>query len=1002
MKKIVQRFREVLEAENYSFMTDNTVKSIVSLEILLLIAYSINEINDVDNLYLLLSKTDIFTTRGQHFGNYHLFLAKKFLTGINEKIRFERALAIYTELPSSICLFRVEKNKLEDNSSNLVQYTDRAKDYLAFLLKTEEEKPRREVASFGCSYMADGIRVNLLDLNVPSIKFEPRRKVTETFSVTMHEILEAAKTLDSLTGNAFRVNVLRNHVYRVKNGVSLETADSLIFDGVINIQGQVAAGKTVLLQCAAYCLAQKGKRVIIIASNVSSSLELADLYKSLGIKATALVGKDRERHITSLLNDSPCLPETSSEVLTSACLLNAMVNETTELISVGNEPCSTLKDDKDNMYFCPYYSRCPKTKVERDILQADVVVTTASGFTYCNYTQNDDKFFKYALENFDLVICDEIDSLVCAFDDIFCPTAGINEFITKTSNLVSEQLAKGYLEKDSNYARFSVEIASYNVLLTIIRDSSYNSGFSKRILKAFTANRLLLIIKERFSNQTDNRIDERIVDLLKAYFDNESTIFQKIETDLRKGVFIELGELKSALANGLKSQNDILIDEATKIVNTLSLENLSRISFFITTVVFEKIHHELSAIIEEIYLPDPSIRNLFTRAFKVHQQCMPNSPLGNLLALSIRDNEIYLIKHFAYGRLLPLIMPNLVYQNNDIPAGPKVLLLSGTGYIPGSNRFHIGNNVNYVIEATREKREYISNSRIVNCRSKTRVSGVSPDKKDKAIRDLVEESCDVFEDALIDGKRALVIVNSYDQCTVAQLAINKILKKLGINEEAYALVKPDNVLESDATYWNRNKIERFNKRILIAPISVIARGYNIVDETGNAWFDSVLFLVRPMTDPNDYVMHVEQVNGYILNKYSNPEACVGKSRVETLKNIRKDAWGKMLSLESSKHYGLKDLSEDDKTDVIASMFVLIDQTFGRLCRLGSDLKKNFPTLYFVDGSFNSSDTEGSFDTIDALYRYLHRIMNESSNPIVARTLYEPFYKALCKTIHKEE
>ena len=86
-------------------------------------------------------------------------------------------------------------------------------------------------------------------------------------------------------------------------------------------------------------------------------------------------------------------------------------------------------------------------------------------------------------------------------------------------------------------------------------------------------------------------------------------------------------------------------------------------------------------------------------------------------------------------------------------------------------------------------------------------------------------------------------------------------------------------------------------------------------------------------------------------------------------------------------------ADEMKIDAIASLFVVIEQVFGRLCRLGSTMKEKYPTIYWVDGAFNAPE-EGKFDTLRELEHYLENLMEQGPNPLVAKTLYEPFYKAL--------
>ena len=236
-----------------------------------------------------------------------------------------------------------------------------------------------------------------------------------------------------------------------------------------------------------------------------------------------------------------------------------------------------------------------------------------------------------------------------------------------------------------------------------------------------------------------------------------------------------------------------------------------------------------------------------------------------------------------------------------------------------------------------------------------------------------------------------MIVNSYEQCKVAYKSVERILRKQESEYEVWYLRSDSGELEGNTVdnSLQRRDVTSFNKGILIAPACVIERGYNIVDISGNAWFDIVMFFVRPMVDPNDYNIHVQKVNGYIMNHYTELNY---EDRIDVMDQMRKEAFGRYAQLNGTRGT-LSDLPDEMKTDAIASLFVVIEQVFGRLCRLGSQMKEKYPTIYWVDGAFNASE-KGKFDTLKELENYLEYLMTRSHNPLVAKTLYEPFYRAL--------
>lgn len=433
------------------------------------------------------------------------------------------------------------------------------------------------------------------------------------------------------------------------------------------------------------------------------------------------------------------------------------------------------------------------------------------------------------------------------------------------------------------------------------------------------------------------------------------------------------------------------IKEVEAQFEALDASILKRLLFILKIIAFEQLYRELSRLVEGMSEVPIELREILNRNLYIQQEFMPNAPVGNTLAIEVRDDEMYIKKQFALGRALALKMPYLLLDDKGNPLGPNVLLMSGTGYMPGSERYHIGDRVDYIIEAEQAKRDYIANTKIVNLKSSTYVSGAKLELKNQYLKALIEENEKKIIKCVKRDENILMIVNSYEQCKVAYKAVEKILRKYEADCEVWYLKSDNGELERNDVdnALQRRDITSFKGGILISPECVIERGYNIVDMYGNAWFDTVMFLVRPMVDPNDYNVQVQKVNGYIMNHYTGLNY---GNRIDVMNQMRKDAFDRYAKLNGTKG-SLSDLPEDMKIDVIASLFVVIEQVFGRLCRLGSTLKEKYPTIYWVDGAFNASE-EGKFDTLKELEKYLENLMEHSNNPLVAKTLYEPFYKAL--------
>ena len=92
-------------------------------------------------------------------------------------------------------------------------------------------------------------------------------------------------------------------------------------------------------------------------------------------------------------------------------------------------------------------------------------------------------------------------------------------------------------------------------------------------------------------------------------------------------------------------------------------------------------------------------------------------------------------------------------------------------------------------------------------------------------------------------------------------------------------------------------------------------------------------------------------------------------------------------MSKSKSFGLAELDDEERKDVVATLFVLILQIFGRLARV-TDVTKPEPHVYFIDGAFRGrEDKQSDFDCLSELGRYLDALMTQKESAEIAETLY---------------
>lgn len=988
----------------------------IELEILFRLAERIGVSERVDKFYTLLSKGDVIYEANFSKDNFLIANAKIVLKTMSHAKVYHDAIKEY-QLSGNrpYAMYIIEDDCIRRTSENPVVYESRIVDYDALLeggipyRKTQKERANNTDIYIAKVTSKNDVQIQFEPLKLPRSCPKYRKRKGGAIDMPMKDIMKAADKLDASEGTNYRRKTLEGNLYETAKGDKLR-AEVFRNDGIVNMAGQVAAGKSTFADALSVSFMDKEYRIVMILSTVDDVIKKTEVFKRLGYNVCPLIGNyGRERHIDNQMRGMDYLPENASEILQQPCLLNALIKEPTEVLKYGQEPCVSLKkaDDKNyrKTYVCQYYDICPRTENDRKIPGADIVVTTLEGFCHCSFGEEKQNFLEYAVADFDLIIMDEVDSVVCSLDNVFAPMLGVNEYLTKNSGYRFEYKTSGLKEKiESNKEEqdFIIELDKFEYLMTTISKEikEFQSGWSKNDLKSFSAMSLLnkLDPSSKETRGIPQIIWDAFYDLLKPQSirlgdTKEIELLNIAETGK---ISISYMIQKIAEIIGYKTESSLKnveqkIDAVEQEFKKLDSKILRKMVFILKVIAFEQIYRELSVLVEGMQDVPIELREILNRNLKTQQKFMPNAPIGNTLAIEVRDDEMYIKKQFALGRALALRMPYLVLDDQGNPLGAKVLMMSGTGYMPGSERYHVGDKVDYVIEAEQAKRDYIANTKVVNLRSSTWVSGVKPEQKNQNLKTLVEENEKIILKCIKRNEKILLIVNSYEQCKVAYKAVEKILRKKESDYEVWYLKSDSGEPEGDdlGNGLQRRDITSFRAGILIAPACVIERGYNIVDISGNAWFDTVMFLVRPMVDPSDYNVQVQKVNGYIMNHYT---ALNYSDRISVMDEIRKEAFQKYCVLNEVKG-SLTDLPDDMKTDAIASLFVVIEQVFGRLCRLGSTMKEKYPTIYWMDGAFNATE-EGQFDTLKELENYLKNMMEYGPNPLVAKTLYEPFYKAL--------
>ena len=321
-------------------------------------------------------------------------------------------------------------------------------------------------------------------------------------------------------------------------------------------------------------------------------------------------------------------------------------------------------------------------------------------------------------------------------------------------------------------------------------------------------------------------------------------------------------------------------------------------------------------------------------------------------------------------------------------------MLSGSSWAEGSYEYHINRPVNYILEADAEKRDFLGKTKFYESGFLERVSGARDEDKFKMLKTIVEKSTDlIIKEYNRNAGKILLIVNSYSQAKTICSVLQESLERQYCKAKVCCMISDAKADEIESATIKRGEVSRFANSvydILIAPALAIERGHNIVDETGHSALGAVFFMVRPMSVPDDIQDKGSKLNGYIEAHFPRRN---DESVWDYNLRVRQEATKRWSIVTGKENYGLSDLEEADQKDIVSTLFILILQIFGRLARV-TDVSRPAAHVYFMDGAFRGVESKpNSFDCLKSLGEYLDDLMSREDCAAIAKTLYEPFYKA---------
>ncbi len=900
-------------------------------------------------------------------------------------------------------------------------YEARQKEWTRFWPECSEESKAPSYAGAGTyRYLypnlengeVETVQVKFENVSIAPVQpYIPEKGCRAPISISLDELLNTAKEMTEICPGDPCHMILKTNILKQTNGASVNECTELTFREVINIVGMVGSGKSTLIKVLAFWCHQNGHRITIVVDTVAEVLNLQKYLSAFGVTASPLIGRsERLKYINQVAQpNETCLYTGFSQYLTPACLIDGMDEQHSVAIAFGKEPCYSLKKGNKN-HLCPYFDQCLGTKMLRDCYTASVVITTVAGFAASRVGQQRETFLELVMRDFDLVIFDESDRVQKTLDHFFMPETSFNSYIRECAEDCSAYMRLSSKRREENLAeqRYDeMQRQSVTVLSCLVKSLHHELGTWKKIAHGdpFSA---LILLEDLHNEESEYRIPYPVY---KAVYDL---------IDMQDEETIRQSTLWAVLESSCKSTDETFFNQMYRIwLNELGESFLrpqkekakriqdARIKLILRLIYFDHFIRGLSDAYEASHETSYGQNELFgflqTR-FRQQQYFLPSALCGNLFGLKKTDDEdIILFRQFAFGRSLMKDLPYLRTDPQGKPAGPHVILLSGSSWAEGSYEYHVNRPVNYILEADGEKRAFLEKTRFFESGFPERISGASDDQRMAQLRSATQKSVElIVREYERKAGKILVVVNSYDQAQEVQRTLEAALRKVNCPARVCRMVTDAVSSENVQGTVRRGEVSRFAKMIediLIAPAMAIERGHNIVDEYGHSALCAVFFMVRPMAVPDDIQQKGSKLNGFV-------EAHCRRAPHESMfaynVRIRQFAAQQWAKMSKSKSFGLAELDAEERKDVVATLFVLVLQIFGRLARV-TDVTKPEPHVYFIDGAFRRREgKQDDFDCLSELGRYLDALMTQKESAEIAETLYAPFYKAYRKDIQYEQ
>ena len=955
--------------------------------------------------------------------HYHQYYSKK---------QFEVDLKEYLRVPASFRFFNIIEGEVQKNN-RATYFVDRDNEYDEKLERYTSSNVKElkfidgqggydRVIRIGKGY-DESYTTKSLDFDIGPRDDNPRLTLSERNE-------KVRKTLPlNFNWNDFKKGLGGSWAQRPS--IQISSCDSfdneLRYEGLVHVVGLLGAGKsTYIIQETVRLLKDGDVKIGIVVPNVSEVLKTYEALRSLGIRVSPIIGttqidKHRQRYLNSRFDSASTFNDfcgddvDALDYLTGNCLLSHYANDV-EIIET-QFPCNNLKKEGSMSNFnCPLFNECGYFKKFVDLEKADVWITTSHSLLASKVNQivdpNRRTYYELFHDCLDIVFVDEADSVQEDFDHRFMTSeifSGNNNSIMRKFDKVEDVLnSHKSSNMESEIHRWKANQPHLAQLINRLEYLVINSyAYRKYLIDDTLTPRSLFFSVISDLADIESEESQKFIQSLESFLPLSEELRLNEEL-MSHELFVlydkltkcpNLGNASVVIEENIDAyikSYDLIIKRTDKYDRVRLFKK--KLELFIYIVLIDYYFRIQNSTITNLAVKLPEINTIFM-PFKFYNKefvhLLSESVIGNIFGykLTVNDDNQLLVHLFNYSGIGRSLIEDWPYMKKELNQdGPAVVMLSGTSYAPASAHFHIDEEPTFILksEKTEGSIKQFIHPKYDYSGKPIRVSGISDKflKREK----LMELTKAVWNDIKVElrywreqgsNRKVMLIVNSYEQCRL-------VGDYLSGRELSYRVLSNNDELREDEI--NTSQIEEIpalgNVEVLVAPLSIISRGYNIIDEDGNSYFGSSFMLIRPYVSPDDLTYNYRILNSVVsplVKKYRDK----GYNLADNIAEVRKLAFGMLNEFKEKKFW--KHLDDEQRSVLAWYTFIPVKQAVGRMQRNGCDCR-----VFYCDGSFVNAKG-GELTSKTSMIKAWEEILGEMSS-YTGQMLYGQYYDGLKNAI----